>query len=206
MESDKNISTEQKILETAERLFLDKGFALTTTTEIAREAGCNQALVHYYFRTKENLFRQIYEQKMRLFATTFLVSGNDAGTFEEKLHRKIGAHFDMLRKNPKLPFLIVNELLTNPSRIDLFRESLTVHISGVIAQIETELQQEIAQGRIRPISASDLLMNVLSLDVFLFLSLPLTTRLLRIPEKQREQFVEHRKEEIITTVIQSLRP
>ena len=47
---------EQAILRAAERLFLDKGFALTSTTEIAREAGCNQALVHYYFRTKENLF------------------------------------------------------------------------------------------------------------------------------------------------------
>ena len=35
---------EQAILRAAERLFLDKGFALTSTTEIAREAGCNIAL------------------------------------------------------------------------------------------------------------------------------------------------------------------
>ena len=41
-------SLEQTILEVAERLFLEKGFALTSTTEIAKEVGCNQALVHYY--------------------------------------------------------------------------------------------------------------------------------------------------------------
>ena len=46
---------EQIILEVAEELFLDKGYALTSTTEIAKKAGCNQALIHYYFRTKENL-------------------------------------------------------------------------------------------------------------------------------------------------------
>jgi len=57
---------EQTILEVAERLFLEKGFALTSTTEIAKEAGCNQALVHYYFRTKDNLFNTIFEQKFRM--------------------------------------------------------------------------------------------------------------------------------------------
>jgi AcrR family transcriptional regulator len=44
---------EQAILETAERLFLEKGFAATSTTQIAKAVGCNQALVHYYFRTQE---------------------------------------------------------------------------------------------------------------------------------------------------------
>ena len=60
MEVKENPTMEIQILETAEKLFLEKGFASTSTTEIAREVGCNQALVHYYFRTKENLFNTIY--------------------------------------------------------------------------------------------------------------------------------------------------
>ena len=39
MEQTREQSMESIILETAERLFLDKGFALTSTTEISREAG-----------------------------------------------------------------------------------------------------------------------------------------------------------------------
>ena len=66
----KDISTEQLILEAAEKLFLEKGFAMTSTTEIARVAGCNQALVHYYFRTKENLFQSIFENKFRMLIST----------------------------------------------------------------------------------------------------------------------------------------
>ena len=67
MEFKNNQSMESIILETAERLFLEKGFAMTSTTEIAKEVGCNQALVHYYYRTKENLFNVIFEQKFNGF-------------------------------------------------------------------------------------------------------------------------------------------
>ena len=71
---------EQAILRAAERLFLDKGFALTSTTEIAREAGCNQALVHYYFRTKENLFEKIFEQKIRMLISNIFSIDREGGT------------------------------------------------------------------------------------------------------------------------------
>ena len=108
---------EQAILRAAERLFLDKGFALTSTTEIAREAGCNQALVHYYFRTKENLFEKIFEQKIRMLISNIFSIDREGGTFEEKLRRKIEAHFEILKKNPKIPFLVINEITTNPERI-----------------------------------------------------------------------------------------
>ncbi|MDR0510259.1 MAG: TetR/AcrR family transcriptional regulator [Rikenellaceae bacterium] len=61
------IYREQEILDAAERLFLQKGYELTSTTEIAREAGCNQALVHYYHRTKEQLFVKVLSLNASLF-------------------------------------------------------------------------------------------------------------------------------------------
>ena len=36
---------EQAILEAAEHLFLERGYAATSTTQIAKAVGCNQALV-----------------------------------------------------------------------------------------------------------------------------------------------------------------
>ena len=79
MEVKENPTMEIQILETAEKLFLEKGFASTSTTEIAREVGCNQALVHYYFRTKENLFNTIFEQKLLWWGKT--ISGALAPLF-----------------------------------------------------------------------------------------------------------------------------
>ena len=48
-------NTEQSILKAAEKEFLKKGFSGSKTTEIAKEAGVTHAMLHYYFRTKENL-------------------------------------------------------------------------------------------------------------------------------------------------------
>ena len=43
----KGINTEHRILMAAEEVFLDKGFSAAKTTEIARKAEVNHALVHY---------------------------------------------------------------------------------------------------------------------------------------------------------------
>ena len=56
----KKSQVEEQILRAAEELFMEKGFDAVSTTDIARKVGCNQALVHYYFRTKDNLFLQVF--------------------------------------------------------------------------------------------------------------------------------------------------
>ena len=61
---DRNQNLEKRILWVAERLFLEKGFSGTSTTEIAKNVGCNQTLIHYYFRTKEKLFWDVFAPKM----------------------------------------------------------------------------------------------------------------------------------------------
>ena len=61
-------NTELAILKAAEELFLEQGFEQTTTKQIAQRAGCNQALLHYYYRTKDNLFVQIFEEKVKFIA------------------------------------------------------------------------------------------------------------------------------------------
>ena len=97
MNKDKN-NMEQKILEVAERLFMEQGFTATTTAKIAKEAGCNQALVHYYYRTKEQLFERIYREKMQLMVTSVTSINTSGSTFEEKVASIIEAHWDFLVK------------------------------------------------------------------------------------------------------------
>jgi len=50
--------TRESILEAARRLFADKGFDATTVRAIASEAGVDPAMIHHYFGTKEELFRE----------------------------------------------------------------------------------------------------------------------------------------------------
>ena len=61
--TDKELSTEEKIIAAARKLFTQKGFSATKTRDIAEEAGINLALLNYYFRSKQNLFQIIIEEK-----------------------------------------------------------------------------------------------------------------------------------------------
>lgn len=198
--------TERNILEAAERLFLEKGFAMTSTTQIAEEAGCNQALVHYYYRTKERLFEAIFEQKIDLFMTTFLEIDSTNDSFEEKLKKKIEAHFDMLRANPKLPFLFVNELTTNPERIMLVKEKLGYTTQAFYRRFQQELQAEIEKGNIRPMDPIDLLLTIISLNAVLFVVSPVVKIISNISNERMEAIINQRKEENVKIILKSLKP
>src|SRR5579872_6639447 len=54
--------TETRILDAAHRVFVRSGTAGARTQEIAREAGVNSALLHYYFRTKERLAEAVFRR------------------------------------------------------------------------------------------------------------------------------------------------
>jgi len=57
------IDTKQKILDTAERLIGDQGYAATSLRHIIAEAGVNLAAVHYHFGSKEDLLDQVILRK-----------------------------------------------------------------------------------------------------------------------------------------------
>jgi TetR/AcrR family transcriptional regulator len=199
-------SMEQAILQAAEGLFLTKGFAMTSTTEIAKAVGCNQALIHYYFRTKDKLFEAIFAKKAKIFFADFLEISEGAISFEEGLSRAVEAHFDMVRANPQLPFLIVNELTTNPVRIESLKATIAPIIGGVYSRVESWLEKEVAKGTIRPVSPVDLIITVVSLNAALFLAAPIVRRALGLGDEEFERFVDSRRRENVKFILASLRP
>ena len=55
-------SVEDALLDAAERLLVDVGYAGITTRRLAAEAGANHGLVHYYFGSMENLLVRVLER------------------------------------------------------------------------------------------------------------------------------------------------
>ena len=123
-------NTEQSILKAAEKEFLKKGFSGSKTTEIAKEAGVTHAMLHYYFRTKENLFNKVFEEKARQLADTFLSRVDESLPFLEKIKCFIEAHFDLLTANPELPLFIYREILTNECGKEICRKTLFPNKEG----------------------------------------------------------------------------
>lgn len=200
-------TTEQKILAAAEELFLEKGYALASTVEIAKRAGCNQALVHYYFRTKDKLFEAIFAQKVRQFVEGLTKLDNEGLTFEEALARIAESHFDILASQPRLPFLIFNELTTNPARIEALRAMLfdTLDLRPVM-RMQVLLDEEIRKGNVRPTTMMDISMTMASLNVMTFLARPIIGGVMQIPDEDYQELIQHRRKENVTILLRSLRP
>ena len=55
----KEKGTEKLILDAAMKVFTQRGFDGARTEDIAKEAGINRALLHYYYRTKEKLYETV---------------------------------------------------------------------------------------------------------------------------------------------------
>jgi AcrR family transcriptional regulator len=53
----------EKILNCAETLFAREGFKGVSIREISTEAECNQAMIHYYFGNKENLYQEVFKSR-----------------------------------------------------------------------------------------------------------------------------------------------
>ena len=198
-------STEKAILQAAEKEFLTKGLASSKTTEIAKAAGVTHAMLHYYFRTKENLFEQVFQEKVKILVGSFNTLLVDEGPILERVQKGIEAHFEVLHANPLLPRFIVNEIITNVQRKESYMRMLVPTLKSIFDKIEPVLREEAEKGTIRYIAPIDLLLNVFSLNAFIFMASPLMESLVQGDPTQLEAFLNHRKEENVTLILTRLR-
>ncbi|HEY1827238.1 MAG TPA: helix-turn-helix domain-containing protein [Acidimicrobiales bacterium] len=56
-------ATRTELLDAAERLMLDEGYAAVTSRRVAAAAGLKPQLIHYYFRTMDDLFLALYRRR-----------------------------------------------------------------------------------------------------------------------------------------------
>ncbi len=200
-------SMEQTILETAEQMFLERGFAATSTTQIAKSVGCNQALIHYYFRTKENLFNSIFESKFKLlFHRVFDTTQLENLSFSDKIKHIVETHFDILAENPKMPMLILNELSRQPEQIKVLKERLHALPEKLISIMSKELDSEIAAGKIKNCTFIDIMFTIVSLNVALFTMLPIALNIVELNDTQLKFLLAHRRSENVKIVLSYLRP
>nr|MCU0409437.1 TetR/AcrR family transcriptional regulator [Bacteroidales bacterium] len=108
--------TEEKIFEAATDVFLEKGMDGARMQDIASHAGINKALLHYYYRTKEQLFSRVFEMIAgRMLAKFSPVFETDL-SLEEKIRFFFRTHIEFMQKNPRLPGFILSEVSRNPER------------------------------------------------------------------------------------------
>jgi TetR/AcrR family transcriptional regulator len=56
-------ATRAKLLDAAEQLMLEEGYAAVTSRRVGRKADISPQLVHYYFRTMDDLFLEVFRRR-----------------------------------------------------------------------------------------------------------------------------------------------
>ncbi len=197
---------EQAILEAAEREFLAKGFDGARTISIARAAGVTHAMLHYYFRTKENIFERILDEKMRLMGELVMTTfGRPGLPLLERLRDGIARHFDFIVVNPDLPRFIVNEVFARPERHEVMRQRLRKIMDDLLSGMQSQLDESAARGETEPMDARMLMLDIISLNVFGFIAYPIIEPILGDLTADRERFFELRKQENIETIMRRLK-
>ncbi len=205
MERNQNI--EKRILWVAERLFLEKGFSGTSTTEIAKTVGCNQALIHYYFRTKEKLFWDVFAPKAEQVVEYLDAPLDESIDFFERIGNVIDFYFGILELDERLAPFIVNELVMSPSRWDKFRNRFLRNESrhSAFDRFEKMVDEEISAGRVRQMKAIDLLMNIMSLTLSAFIVAPKGFAIGECDSNLRRSYLDNRREDVKSLVINGIK-
>lgn len=188
-----------KLIDTARKLFLEKGFDGLKMQELADRAEMNKGLLHYYFKSKEVLFKAIFDEAITsIFEGASEILTSDKG-LEIKLHALIDLYFDKLMANPGLPVFIISEIHKNPEL-----EGVAIPLQQVKQTIGRFFSSETKENG--PIKMLNLFLSVISLSIFPFAARPLLSQL--IPEKIGfEKFMQQRRiyvKKVTTHLIEEL--
>ena len=192
------LTTEEKIIEAARKIFTQKGFSATRTRDIAEEAGINLALLNYYFRSKQNLFQIIIEEKFDiLFGMIGPILSDAHISLEEKIESLVTNYTNMLLENEDLPFFVLGEIKSNEFIIKRVKQNAEILSQPVI---ESQLKE-----RGFTTSGFNFIMNIMSLTLFPFMSKPLFVSSGLIKEEEFVHFITERKKDIPTWVMNTLK-
>ncbi len=199
----KKDNTEEKIIDAATDVFVQKGMDGARMQEIADLAGINKALLHYYFRSKEKLFDAIFSKLVGIaFPRIGQILQSDLPILE-KVETVIDTYIDLLLKYPFLPAFIIKEMNRNATPFFSFIEKKEFSIQPILKILQEAMDQDL----IRKMRPEHLVVNVIGLCVFPFAARPMISHV-AFPgdDKALSQFLAERKQEVKSFVLKGIQP
>jgi TetR/AcrR family transcriptional regulator len=200
-------TTEEKILQTAMTVFLEKGKHGAKMQEIADRANINNAMLHYYFRNKEklykNIFRMVFSKIFGRLEKIFIENER----FSDALRLFIDAYIDFVNHNPQIPMFILRELSYKGNDLkEIVAELMNENNFPLPGTFIESLNKSIKKGEIRAVDPFQLLITIIGACLFFFIAEPvLSTVINKSKDFNREQFIEQRKKAILDQLLNGIR-
>ncbi|MBB4634421.1 TetR/AcrR family transcriptional regulator [Longimicrobium terrae] len=203
--------TEARILEAAHTVFLRVGTAGARMVDIARAAGVNHALLHYYFTSKEGLAEAVFLRAAGDFLPGILAALGSDAPLAAKVAEVAARYTDRLREQPYLAGYLVAELTYRPERVTQLLAGaaggrLEALRTRVLSVLDAQIAARVDAGTMRPVAAEQFLISVLALTVFPFVARPLLQAVLGLDAAGFDELVMARRGEVPALVFGGLQP
>lgn len=160
-------------------MFIENGYAETNMSDIAAAVGIKRPALHYYFRTKDRLFRAIYGEIIQsVISRIHFIIASDKPLLE-RISDIIDEYFELFMRNPVMPQFVVGE--TRRDMSNLIHVAKEMGIDKYIDGMKAELTSEIEKGTIRNVPTHIILFTFISQMVFPFMTQNLVDKV--IPEE-----------------------
>jgi TetR/AcrR family transcriptional regulator len=195
--------TESLIKEKAKILFFQKGLLKATTQEIADEAGVNRALIHYYFRSRQQMLDMLLEETLLEKKERAFRILSSTVPFREKIALYIDTVVDHGLKYPYLENFIISETARNPDRMKNFCSQYPVKSSDLIRK---QLEEELRKKKIEPITAEHFMVNLVAMCNYPLLAKSVLKTVHGMTEASYKKFLQERKQIIYATIFNEEMP
>lgn len=180
------VTTEDKIIQAAEKIFVRDGYDGARMQDIANEAEINKALLHYYFRSKEKLFQQILRRKMQAFLPKIQKIVHTDLPVLGKLEAIVEGYLQMLFANPRLPIFLIYSAYRDPSILEHMPRE-------IFDDLIRFLRKAIKEGELKKVDPEQLVVSIMGMCVFPFVARPIASHMLGKDEEQYSIFLKKRK-------------
>ncbi|MCY1226420.1 pyrimidine utilization regulatory protein R [compost metagenome] len=144
------------ILRAAEYVFARAGFAGATMAEIATRAGVPKSNLHYYFRTKQALYRAVLAHTLQLWLSETDIIRAELPP-QVALEQYIRAKMRLSASHPDASRVFANELLHGAPEIG---EILRHALRELVARKSAVVQQWIDSGQMAPVDPQHLFFTI----------------------------------------------
>ena len=187
---------ENKIIDAARAVFIERGYAETSMSEIAARVGINRPALHYYFRTKDKMFQAVFGNIVSsIVPKVFEALTHREKTIAERIEIIIDAYYALFLENPQLPMFMLREL--NRDSNLLISTVQELNVVDTARNALASLQEEMNGGKLNKVPLQFIFYNFYSLLAIPFLTMDISSKVFGNNEEQFKTMLSDWKQNII---------
>lgn len=191
--------TDVLIRETAKKIYFSAGRFDATTMDLAKEAGVNKALLHYYYRDRETLLNTVYREAVTSSFLRMFEILTGKGDFETRVTAAVGHLCDQLAEHPFIEAFIVSRINSQPHA----RERMLPVKEGraFMRKFLPDTKAYLKKRKISYLSAEEFIVNMMALCAYPPAMSPVASAILGQTAAGYKKFLKKRRKTLASLVL-----